>query len=92
MAVDERARYELQRALIELLGEDAAMTLMGHLPPAGWADLATRRDVESVRDAVHRLDDRLDQRFRQFVTSMIAAVFASALASAGIALAVSGVN
>lgn len=100
MAVDERARYELQRTLIELMGEEAAMTLMRHLPPAGWGDVATRRDVDTLEQRMllgferlearqDRFEERLDQRFRQFMATTITAVIASALASAGIALAAS---
>ena len=49
MVVDERSRHELFRRLEQTLGEEAAATLMEHLPPVGWADVATRRDIDSIR-------------------------------------------
>ena len=49
MVVDERSRHELFRRLEQTLGEEAAATLMEHLPPVGWADVATRRDIDSLR-------------------------------------------
>lgn len=48
MTVDERERHDLYARLIEVLGEEAAMTLMNHLPPSGWADVATKHDLESL--------------------------------------------
>lgn len=49
MATDEHARHELYNRLIEQLGADHARTLMEHLPPSGWADIATRRDLDLLR-------------------------------------------
>jgi hypothetical protein len=40
MALDERSRHELYLRLEETLGPEAATTLMEHLPPVGWADVA----------------------------------------------------
>jgi ubiquinone biosynthesis protein UbiJ len=59
--VDERAPFPLHRKLVETLGEDDAVTLMNHLPPTGWADVATRHDVQRVEDRVARLEDRMDR-------------------------------
>ena len=47
MTIDERSRHALYLRLEEVLGSDEAGTLMEHLPPVGWADVATRRDVVS---------------------------------------------
>jgi hypothetical protein len=47
--VHEQSRRLLFSRLEEVLGVDEAGTLMEHLPPAGWADLATRQDVDQLR-------------------------------------------
>ena len=59
MVLDERSRHELYLRLEEVLGPEAATTLMEHLPPVGWADVATKRDLDA-------LEQRLDLRFEAF--------------------------
>src|SRR5439155_7471155 len=49
MAVDERARHELYLKAEQSFGRDAADALMAYLPPVGWADVATKRDLENLR-------------------------------------------
>jgi hypothetical protein len=51
MAVDEQARHELYNRLVETLGPTHTRTLMEHLPPVGWADVATKRDLDDLRVA-----------------------------------------
>ncbi|MGH9269248.1 MAG: hypothetical protein ACRD0D_13875 [Acidimicrobiales bacterium] len=51
MAIDERSRHELHLQLEQVLGPEAATTLMEHLPPVGWADVATKRDLDQLRAA-----------------------------------------
>jgi hypothetical protein len=67
MAVDERSRRVLYDRLEEVLGVGQGDTLMQYLPPVGWAEVATRRDVEESAAAVRRniveVDQRLSQRF-----------------------------
>ena len=51
MVVDERARHRLYRKLEEVLGSEEAASLMAHLPPVGWGEVATQRDIEGLRVA-----------------------------------------
>lgn len=63
MVLDERSRHQLYLRLEEVLGPEAATTLMEHLPPVGWADVALKRDLDALE---HRIDlrfDAIDQRF-----------------------------
>lgn len=46
MAITEEERHELYLGLEEAIGRQRATTLMEHLPPVGWADVATKRDLE----------------------------------------------
>jgi len=59
MAIDERARHHLYLRLEEQLGPEAASTLMEHLPPTGWAEVATKRDLDHLRAATKADLDRL---------------------------------
>ncbi len=66
MAVDERARHELYTQLERVLGTEAATTLLEHLPPVGWADVATKHDLDE-------LERRIDLRFEMTEQRMLAA-------------------
>ena len=44
--------------LEEVLGAQVAATVMEHLPPVGWADVATKRDLDIFQVAMaHDLDE-----------------------------------
>lgn len=60
MAITDEERYRLYQRLEAILGHDEAATLMEHLPPVGWADVATKRDVELMEA---RLESRLTRTF-----------------------------
>ena len=47
MAITEENRHQLYRRLEEVLGHEEATTMMEHLPPVGWADVATKRDLDA---------------------------------------------
>ena len=51
MAVSEKQRHELMKAMEGALGPEPAETLMNLLPPVGWADVATRSDLDHLRVA-----------------------------------------
>jgi hypothetical protein len=59
VAVTEEARMRLHQRLEEVLGTEQATTLMAHLPPVGWADVATRQHVDHS-EAVTRAELRLE--------------------------------
>lgn len=63
MVVDERSRHELYRRLEEVLGPEAATTLIEHLRPVGWADVATKRDLLGLEQRLELRFDRVDDRF-----------------------------
>lgn len=64
MAVSERERRKLLEALVGTIGPEPTDTLLGYLPPVGWADVATKRDLDAVsaalRGEIRRLDDKID--------------------------------
>jgi hypothetical protein len=66
MVLDERSRHQLYLRLEAALGPDAATTLMEHLPPTGWADVAMKRDLDA-------LEQRLDLRFEALEHKLVAA-------------------
>ena len=49
MAITESRRFVLHRALRDQFGASVADTLMEHLPPSGWGDVARQSDIESLR-------------------------------------------
>lgn len=80
----------MHRALREELGEAVADTLMEHLPPSGWGDLARRADIEVLRAEMSRgfaetsaaIVDKMNGQLR-WTISLFAAQF---IALAAIAL------
>jgi hypothetical protein len=48
MAIDEESRHRLYTQLEETLGPQEATSLMELLPPVGWADVATKRDLDQL--------------------------------------------
>jgi hypothetical protein len=63
MVLDERSRHQLYLRLEEALGPDAATTLMEHLPPVGWADVATKRDLDALEQRLEHRFETTDHRF-----------------------------
>jgi hypothetical protein len=80
MAVDERHRLQLADAAKRAFGDDAGITLMELLPPVGWADVATKQDLELLE---LKLEAKLEKGFRQVlvtVASLMVTGFAATIA------------
>lgn len=50
MSITEASRFQLRTAIGQILSEEVADTLMELLPPVGWADVATKTDLQHLRD------------------------------------------
>ena len=73
----EKKRFEMHLALKNFLGNDVADTLMQHLPPAGWSDVARLRDIAEVRTDVTRVREditRVREDVRRLERRMTAVV------------------
>jgi hypothetical protein len=75
MTIDERQRHQLHEAARRALGDGAAVTLMEMLPPVGWADVATKRDLDHLREVMEArfagLDDKFSGKIAQLQTRLI---------------------
>lgn len=56
MAVDEAARHQLYNDLVDAVGPESTGTIMELLPPVGWADVATRQDLDALG---HRIETQI---------------------------------
>lgn len=64
MAIDERSRHELFLKLEQFIGPGEATTLMELLPPVGWADVATKADLD-------HLGTQIDSRFESMEHKLV---------------------
>lgn len=71
MSVTERARHELHERLVELMGPSRAETLMEHLPPTGWGDVATRADLDHLEERIHLRMEALEHRLTALAESRV---------------------
>ena len=74
-AISEHDRYELHKWLIDQAGEQVAETMMAHLPPAGWGDVATKRDLDllatTLRGEMHELRADVNDKLRGHLAVMM---------------------
>jgi hypothetical protein len=82
MQIDERSRRQMYERLEEVLGARTADALMEHLPPVGWADVATKRDLDALdlhlMAQVHREINRMIMWFVPTMLSGVGLAFAAA--------------
>ena len=52
------------------MGDEVANTLMEHLPPSGWADVARKSDVDRLEVDISRVDKSLKEEINGLKTAM----------------------
>jgi hypothetical protein len=62
MSVTEFERHQLYSWFEEHMGQDRATTMMNLLPPMGWGDVATRRDLHLLEARIDTLESRIDAK------------------------------
>jgi hypothetical protein len=85
MPIDERTRHEMYSGLEEQLGAKVADALMEHLPPVGWADVATRRDLDELE---RRLEMKIEATMQRAVNRLMLWLFPTILTALALAFGV----
>ncbi|MEZ5170906.1 MAG: hypothetical protein R3A49_09195 [Acidimicrobiia bacterium] len=75
MTIDEHTRHHVHEIAREQWGELAADTLMEMLPPLGWADVATKRDLEALEARIDFRFDALRLELRGEMQDLKASIF-----------------
>ena len=59
MTINEAQRFDMQVGLRSHLGDDVANTLMEHLPPSGWSDVARKQDFGPINYQMGNIEKEL---------------------------------
>ena len=86
MSITNEDRYNLQTKANDLLGRKEGATLMELLPPVGWADVATKRDLDQLEERVDQRFDGLAQTIRTALAEQNAAIHADLRKMQGVLL------
>ncbi len=54
--ITEAQRFEMHTCLRGLMGEEVANTMMEHLPPSGWSDVARQSDIGQLQKDIARVE------------------------------------
>lgn len=66
MTISESERFELHVGLEKILGDKLTNTLMEHLPPSGWSDVARRADLDHLERMMEMRFQEIDRRLGRF--------------------------
>ncbi len=93
MSVDEAARHRLFNRATEVLGQEEAEILMAHLPPGGWANLATKQDLLGLEQGLRRDVLEAEHRVKAYtLRTILGANLGMAVAFGGIAFTAAGLG
>ncbi len=74
MSISEAQRFDMQVGLRSHLGDDVANTLMEHLPPSGWSDVARKQDIDIIHMELNNIKNdisRISGTLKIIIGSMI---------------------
>jgi len=74
MEVTEQQRHQLFTWFEEQMGPERAATMMNLIPPVGWFELASKRDLDELAG---RLDGKLDRLRSDLMRTLGTWLFAS---------------
>ena len=73
MSITEASRFQLRTAIGQILSEEASDTLMELLPPVGWADVATKTDLQHLQLTIEvNVRKLIHEQTKWLITTMIA--------------------
>ena len=84
MTISEAQRFEMHLGLRNTLGDVVANSLMEHLPPSGWSDVARTADIDRIDARIDRLEADMKEGFQSIRSSMRVMVGAFVAVSIGI--------
>lgn len=84
MTVSEAQRFEMHLGLRNILGDEVANSLMEHLPPSGWSDVARTGDIDRIDARIDRLEAEMKEGFQSVRSSMRVMVGSFVAVSIGI--------
>ena len=94
MALDEHARHHVHDWARQTWDEAAADSLMEMLPPVGWADVATKRDLDhlgtELRLEMQSLEHRLSGDMAHLEARLTQRMLTTMITGMGIQTAVIG--
>lgn len=85
--VDDHARLELHRSAEAAFGTANANTLMSLLPPVGWADIATKHDLDQLELRLElRFEAKLERRLGDQTRILVFAILGAFMTQTAIVL------
>lgn len=95
MVITDAERRHLHDQAEQAMGEEAANTLMGYLPPVGWGEVATKTDLKmlekmletqiaQLRSEMAALQSALESKIDKSQASMVRMFFIGILGMASI--------
>ena len=87
VSITESQRFELHQSLRNELGVSVADTLMEHLAPSGWGDVARRADLDAIRkEIVNEINATMTEKLNSQLRWTIGLFAAQFVALAAVAL------